>query len=66
MDIGSYKNIFFLRENMVKHNGFDSHSKNPQDVITHYKLKYDEIEESMKAIHNTPLESGNTYVSKKF
>lgn len=49
MDIGSYKNIFFLRENMVKHNGFDSHSKNPQDVITHYKLKYDEIEESMKA-----------------
>lgn len=51
MDIVLIKQLFFQRSDYKKTDGFNSYSKDHDDILKHYKLKYPELSASVKAIH---------------
>lgn len=65
MDLDNTKELFFLRENFEKTNGFDSYSKNTKDILAHYSLKYVELPQDMKSPIQYTLEYWN-FVYKAF
>lgn len=64
MDIISSKHVFFLRKDNIKLNGFDSYSKNSNDILTHYNLKYNELSKDLKSPQQYKLEKWNFICSQ--
>lgn len=65
MDIINSKYVFFLRKNNIKLNGFDSYSKNSNDILTHYNLKYEELSDNLKSPQQYKAEKWK-YICSKF
>lgn len=53
------KDYFFYKKNSNKHNGFDSYSKNTEDILIHYYDKFNEISFDLKCKH--PIKADKFY-----